>query len=128
MAEASAHRAPCQQARGMIHLDTSFIILALAPGSAEDRKLRKGLQNRESLAMSAIAWAEILCGPLPLELVQVAARIVPERVPFDDVDAELAAQLFSDSRRRGGTFVDCMSTEMHSVETDCTASDCCGSR
>lgn len=92
----------------MIHLDTSFIILALAPGSAEDRKLRKWLQNRESLAMSAIAWAEILCGPLPLELVQVAARIVPERVPFDDVDAELAAQLFSDSRRRGGTFVDCM--------------------
>ena len=92
----------------MIHLDTSFIILALAPGSAEDRKLRKGLQNRESLAMSAIAWAEILCGPLPLELVQVAARIVPERVPFDDVDAELAAQLFSDSRRRRGTFVDCM--------------------
>jgi len=58
--------------------------------------------------MSAIAWAAFLCGPLPLELVQVAARIVPERASFDHLDAELAAHLFNDSGRPRGTFVDWM--------------------
>ena len=58
--------------------------------------------------MSAIAWAEFLCGPVPVELIDVAARIVPERAPFHDEEAELSARLFNDSGRRRGSFVDCM--------------------
>ena len=92
----------------MIHLDTSFMILGLVPGSAQDRKLRVWLQGEETLAMSAIAWAELLCGPIPAELLGVATRVVAERVPFYEEDAQLSAQLFNESGRRRGSFVDCM--------------------
>lgn len=99
----------------MIHLDTSFLILALAPGSLEDGCLRRWLRSGESLAMSTIAWAELLCGPLPAQSVDLAERIVPQRVPFDDEHASLSARLFNDSGRRRGTFVDCMiaATALH---------------
>jgi predicted nucleic acid-binding protein len=92
----------------MIHLDTSFMILGLVPGSTQDRKLRHWLQAEETLAMSAIAWAELLCGPVPVELLGVATRVVSERVPFHEEDAQLSAQLFNESGRRRGSFVDCM--------------------
>ena len=92
----------------MIHLDTTFIILGLVPGSTQDRKLRLWLQGEETLAMSAIAWAELLCGPMPADLLGVATRVVSERVPFHEEDAQLSAQLFNESARRRGSFVDCM--------------------
>ena len=92
----------------MIHLDTNFMILALVRESPQDRKLREWLQRGEALAMSTIAWAELLCGPLTVELLEVATRFVSERVPFLEEDAQLAARLFNDSGRRRGSFVDCM--------------------
>ena len=48
----------------MIHLDTSFLILALAPGSPENRRLQEWVDTGETLSMSAVGWAEFLCGPL----------------------------------------------------------------
>ena len=36
----------------MIHLDTSFLIQALKPGSPEDRKLRIWIEEGETLVMS----------------------------------------------------------------------------
>jgi len=92
----------------MIHLDTSFMILGLVPGSGQDRKLRHWLQGGETVAMSTIAWAELLCGPMPLDLLGVATRVVSERVPFLEDDAQLSAQLFNETGRRRGSFVDCM--------------------
>jgi predicted nucleic acid-binding protein len=92
----------------MIHLDSSFMILALIRGSAQDRKLRQWLQQDEVLAMSAVAWAEMLCGPLPVGLLDVATRIVSERVPFQEEEAQLSARLFNESGRRRGSFVDCV--------------------
>jgi predicted nucleic acid-binding protein len=92
----------------MIHLDTSFMILALVRESPQDRKLRQWLQQGEALAMSTVAWAELLCGPLPVELLDVATRVVSERVPFHEEEAQLAARLFNESGRRRGSFVDCM--------------------
>lgn len=44
----------------MIHLD--FLVRSLGRDSPEDRRLRAWLGAGEPLAMSAIAWAEFLCG------------------------------------------------------------------
>ena len=51
----------------MIHLDTSFLIRALARGLPEDRRLRGWLRSQEPLGMSSISWAEFLCGPVGAE-------------------------------------------------------------
>jgi predicted nucleic acid-binding protein len=74
----------------MIHLDTSFLIVALVRGSRQDRKLREWLRVGEPLAMSTVAWAEFLCGPV------------------DGRNVELAARLFNQSGRRRGSLADCM--------------------
>ena len=47
-----------------IQLDTSFLIRALVSGSDEDMRLRGWIGDGVPIAMSAVAWAEFLCGPL----------------------------------------------------------------
>lgn len=92
----------------MIVLDTSFLIRALARGSAQDARLREWLRSGEELGMSAIAWAELLCGPITPDQVDLAVRVVPRRVAFGEEDAASAARLFNDSGRRRGSLTDCM--------------------
>ena len=85
----------------MIHLDTSFLIRALAPGSPEDRKLRGWMGEGETLGMSAVAWAELLCGPLDRSEMEWAAEIVGQRQDFTPEHAALAARLFNESGSEG---------------------------
>ena len=92
----------------MIHLDTSYLIRLLVPGSAEDRQVRIWLRDKMPLGASAIAWAEFLCGPLEPAEVELAGRVVPERTPFTEEDALRAARLYHLGGRRRGTLVDCM--------------------
>ncbi|HSD52913.1 MAG TPA: PIN domain-containing protein [Burkholderiales bacterium] len=92
----------------MIVLDTSFLIRALARGSAQDARLREWLRNGEEVGMSAIAWAELLCRPIEPEAVDLAARVVSRRVAFGEEDATVAARLFNDTGRRRGSLTDCM--------------------
>jgi predicted nucleic acid-binding protein len=92
----------------VIHLDTSFLIRALVPGSAEDGRLRAWLAEGSVLGISAVAWAEFLCGPLTVEQQGLAARVVGNAVAFEAADAYLAAALFNGSGRRRGTLADCM--------------------
>ena len=92
----------------MIHLDTSFLIRALDPGSVEDRKLRDWIGAGQPLGMSAIAWAELLCGPLDFSDMELAADIVGQRRDFTPEQAVTAARLFNESGRRRGSLVDCM--------------------
>ncbi len=92
----------------MIHLDTSFLVLALARGSAADRKLRAWLDRREPIGISAIGWAEFLCGPLTPAATELARRLVGEPAAFTGGDAALAARLFNTSGRRRGSLADCM--------------------
>jgi len=90
----------------VIHLDTSFLIRALVPRSSEDRLLRRWLAEHVVLGMSAVAWAEFLCGPVDERHIELASRVVPDRVPFGEEEAVVAAQLFNTTGRRRGSFVD----------------------
>ena len=92
----------------MIHLDTSFLILALARGSREDQRLRAWLRAGEQLGIGAIGWAEFLCGPVGYAPLELAGRIVGEPAAFTAADAALAARLFNDTGRRRGSLADCM--------------------
>lgn len=92
----------------MIHLDTSFLIRALDPGSLEDRKLRGWIGDGEALGMSTVAWTELLCGPLSPSEMEWAAEIVGQRRNFTPEHAVIAARLFNDSGRRRGSLIDCM--------------------
>lgn len=92
----------------MIHLDTGFLIRALIPGTEQDERLREWCRTYEPLATSAIAWAEFLCGPVNAEQIDLATRLVSQRVAFAEDDARLASQLFNESGRRRGSLTDCM--------------------
>lgn len=92
----------------MIHLDTSFLIRALASKSPEDRKLRVWLKGSEPLGMSCISWAEFLCGPVGVEDVELAGRVVQDPIAFLGADAVLTARLFNLTGRRRGSLTDCM--------------------
>jgi predicted nucleic acid-binding protein len=69
----------------VIHLDTSFLIHALAKGTLEDRRLRSWLAAARPLAISSPAWAEFLCGPVEDDHVTLALRVLgtplPSRTP-----------------------------------------------
>mgnify|MGYP001568002605 CR=1 FL=1 len=92
----------------MIALDSSFLVRALVLGTPEDRTLRGWLGRGEQLAVSAISWAEFLCGPLTVEQASLAAIVVSAQEPFVAHDATAAAALFNATGRRRRTFVDCM--------------------
>ena len=92
----------------MIHLDTSFLIGALTPGSREDARLREWIGANEPLGMSTVAWAEFLCGPVDEAALSVASVVVGRQSRFTEEMAAIAARLFNGSGRRRGTMVDCM--------------------
>jgi len=92
----------------MIHLDTSFLIRGLVKNSAEDRALRRWLKDGEPLGMNAVAWTEFLCGPLEESHLELATRVVSQRVPFLEEDSIESARLFNESGRRRGSLIDCM--------------------
>ena len=92
----------------MIHLDTSFLIRALLPGSPEDAELRAWLRQGLPIGASAVVWAELLCGPLTKRQADLALLVVGEPIPFGRKDASLSATLFDAAGRRGGSLVDCM--------------------
>ena len=92
----------------MIQLDTSFLIRALTHGSPEDRRLRGWVEAGEPLSMSAVAWAELLCGPLTPDELEFAGEVVGQRHNFTEEQAAIAARLFNESGRRRGSLPDCM--------------------
>jgi len=65
----------------MVHLDTNFLISAIQPGSPEDAHLRSWLGAGESLGISAVAWAEFFCGPLPQNDERVARQLFQRQQP-----------------------------------------------
>jgi len=98
-----------------LHLDTSFLIRALIPASAENSQLRKWLEEDRTPMMSTVAWAEFLCGPLRDRHLEQATLIVEDHLPFTSDDAALAAELFNGAGRKRRLFRDCLiaATALH---------------
>lgn len=92
----------------MVHLDTSFLIRALVAGSPQDRRLREWIKAGTPLGISNIVWTEFLCGPVEAPQIELAMRIVGERIPYTEDHAVLAARLFNSTGRRRGSLADCM--------------------
>jgi len=91
-----------------IHLDTSFLIRALVPGTGESARLSNWLGERRSVALSAFAWGEFLCGPLGDAEESEAGRIANRYIPVGTEEATAAAGLFNHAGRRRGSFPDCI--------------------
>ncbi len=92
----------------MIHLDTSFLVRALAPRSREEMYLREWLGSATAVRVSSVAWAEFLCGPVDSSHIDLAARVFQNPIPFTGDDAARAARLFNLTGRRRGSLPDCM--------------------
>lgn len=92
----------------MIHLDASFLIHAAITGSPEARRLADWIRKNAEIAISAVAWAEFLCGPVSREQAALAARIIGEPVAFTAEDGTRASAYFNATGRRRGTLLDCM--------------------
>jgi len=92
----------------VIQLDTSFLIRALVPGSDEAATLRGWLGDGRDVALSALAWGEFLCGPLPEGAEALARRVARRHIPLATEQAAEAARLFNATGRRRGSFQDCL--------------------
>ncbi len=79
----------------MIHLDTSFLIEAVRGDAGAVRKLQDWDSRGETLAISSVAWAEFLCGPLADGDLELAVQIVGEPQNFTPEHAVIAARLFN---------------------------------
>ena len=91
----------------MIHLDTNFLIDALVSGSAQEAQIVGWLGAGETLAISAIAWGEFLCGPLSSAAEALARSLFPVAEALERADAEKAAELFNLTGRRSKSYADC---------------------
>jgi len=92
----------------VIHLDTNFLIGALLSGSTESTTLLAWLRRHEPVTVSAVVWAEFLCGPVGAADIATASEIFGKPVPFDGNAATTAALLFNAGKRRRGSLADCM--------------------
>lgn len=93
----------------MVHLDTNFLIKSLKPNSPEQGHVLSWWSSpTEDVNVSAIAWAEFLCGPLATQEEQTARGFFPAPESLLPADAELAADLFNKTGRRSRSLPDCM--------------------
>lgn len=93
----------------MIHLDTNYLIGLLVKGSPQARDVDGWLAGGQTLAASAIVWAEFLNGPVtPVEVARAEAILELRIIPFGRQEAALAADLFNKTGRRRGSRFDCL--------------------
>jgi predicted nucleic acid-binding protein len=83
-----------------VHLDTDFLVYALAIAGPERRRLRELAESDSEIQISAVAWYEYCRGPRTPDQMAVARSFFSEGgiVPFSEELAALAAETF---RRRG---------------------------
>jgi predicted nucleic acid-binding protein len=79
-----------------VHLDTDFLVFALAAAGKERRRLLELAGSDADLQISAVAWYEFSRGPRTPEQLAVARSLffADGIVPFSEELAALAAEVF----------------------------------
>ena len=92
----------------MIYLDTSYLIYATVAGTSASDEVRRWLFEGRPIGMAAVAWGEFICGSAGAEIGLDWRNLLTAGTPFTEANAYLAAELFSETGRRRGSFADCM--------------------
>ena len=93
----------------MIQLDTNVLIGLADSETPVIRAVERWLGDRETLAVSAIAWFEFNCGPLDEDAIGLIEHVISGRiVGFNAAQAERAAELFNSAGRQRASRWDCM--------------------
>ena len=92
----------------MIHFDANFLIAALTGGSEAAARVESWIRDGETLAISTVAYAEFLCGPLSAADAASSQTLLPDPVPLTSPDAKKASELFNATGRRSRSLRDCL--------------------
>jgi predicted nucleic acid-binding protein len=85
----------------MIHLDANFLIHFLKNDSPQAKIAEALLARGESFAVSAVAWMEVVSGPVSAAQLEALSALIQDRiVPFDRAEAFIAASLFNAAGRK----------------------------
>ena len=101
-----------------VHLDTDFLVYALATSGPERARLRELASSEAAIQISSIAWYEFARGPRIPEQLAVARDFFLEDgiVPFSEDLAALSAEVFrrlgSPRRRAAGIAIGVTSAAM----------------
>ena len=115
-----------------VHLDTDFLVRALASQGPERRRLLELAASTAEMQMSSLAWYEFVRGPRSPEQVAIARSLFDEDgiVPFSDDLAEQAGELFrrlgSPRRRSADIAIGITALEMEARLLSCNADDFAG--
>jgi hypothetical protein len=71
----------------LILLGTSFLIRSLVADSAQDRRLRHWLADKEPIGISSIAWTDFLSGPVQPAMIEAVTRFVTVRTAVPSPNA-----------------------------------------
>ena len=79
-----------------VHLDTDFLVYALAVAGPERRRLLEVADSGRVIELSAVAWYEFTRGPRTPEQLTTARAFFAEDgiVPFSEQIASAAAEVF----------------------------------
>ena len=92
----------------MIQLDTNYLVAALRVGTPEERQLGVWLRANVPISISALEWAEFLCGPVDEPMRRLAEKVVTSIEPLRVEDAEAGSTLFNLTGRRSRSLADCL--------------------
>ena len=80
----------------MVHLDTDFLVHALAASGPERRKLLEVAESGRTIEISAVAWYEFSRGPRTPEQLATARAFFTDDgiIPFSEQLASASAEVF----------------------------------
>lgn len=92
-----------------VHLDTNCLVYYTnGDGEALIERIDSWLREGRKLSVSAMVWAEFLCGPLSEEDQDLATALISDVLPITREDAALAGLLFQATGRRTRSLSDCV--------------------
>ena len=93
----------------MICLDANFLIGGVIEARPESQHLLAWAAAGETFCSAAPAWYEFLCGPVsPAQINSMLALLSGGIIPFSNVQAQIATQLFNAVERPRRLRVDAM--------------------